>query len=384
MGNNELTVRLENVNFRTKEELTQIIRSVKALELVESTVPCNLLIFEVGRDVERDFLRLSEIKASGEAGEIFLTALQADSNLLMRALRAGVKEFFPQPLRKDDVTEALLKFVQKEREGEDVKTTKGKVITVFGAKGGVGTTTMAVNLAAGMVHFKDHPSVALVDMNLFSGDVSLFLNMKSSFNWAEVARNISRLDTTYLMTILRQHESGIYVLSAPVMIKEEAGMTPEFTARVERVLELMRSLFDFVIIDGGLLLGQISTYFIGISDKVLLVTIPTIQGIINLKKLIDIFYDLGYPAANTIAVMNRCNQRYGVSLEEVRKMIKKDIRWNIPNDFRETINAINTGVPLTKSAVNSDITKKILEMAAEYSSAEPVKEKEKKSFFSRF
>lgn len=384
MGNNELTVRLENTNFRTKEDLTQIIRSVEGLELIDSTVPCNLMIFEVGRDVEKDFLRLSEIRASGEAGEIFLTALQADSNLLLRALRTGVKEFFPQPLKKDDVTVALLKFVQKERVGKDIKITKGKVFTVFGTKGGVGTTTMAVSLATGIARFKKHPSVALVDMNLFSGDVTLFLNLKSSFNWAEVSRNISRLDATYLMTILQQHESGIYVLSAPVMIKEEAGMTPEFTARVERVLDLMRSLFDFVIIDGGLLLGQISTYFIGISDKVLLVTIPTMQGIINLKKLIDVFYDLGYPAASTIAVMNRYNQRYGVSVDEVRKMVKKDIRWNIPNDFRETVNAINTGVPLVKSASNAEITKRILELAAELSSAEPVKDKEKKSFFSRF
>ncbi len=143
----------------------------------------------------------------------------------------------------------------------------------------------------------------------------------------------------------------------------------------------MRSIFDFVIIDGGQLLGHISTYLIGISDKVLLVTIPSLPGIINSQETDRCFPDLGYPSGNTIVVMNRYNQKSGVSIDEVRKMIKKDIRWSIPNDYRNTMNAINTGVPLTKSALNTDITKKILELAAELSSGEIGKDKEKEIFF---
>jgi pilus assembly protein CpaE len=387
MGTDALTVRLENVNTRTKEELVGIIRSVKGFELIDSSGHCNILILEVGRDPEKDFRRISEIQESGEAGEIFLTAFQADSNLLIRALRTGVKEFFPQPLKREEVVDALLKFLQKELEDRDIltKSVKGKVFTVFGAKGGVGTTTLAVNLATGIAQFKGNPSVALVDMNLISGDVPLFLNMKSVFNWVEVARNISRLDATYMMSILHRHESGVHVLPAPIMVGEETGMSPELITKVERVLDLMRSIFDFVVVDGGQLLGHISTYLIGISDKVLLVTIPSLPGIINAKKLIDAFHDLGYPSGNIIVVMNRYNQKSGISIDEVRKMIKKDLHWSIPNDYRSTMNAINTGMPLTKSALNMDITTKILELAADLSKGEPIgKDKEKKSFFGRF
>ncbi|PKN38426.1 MAG: hypothetical protein CVU62_06155 [Deltaproteobacteria bacterium HGW-Deltaproteobacteria-2] len=386
MGTDALTVRLENVNFRTKEEFIEIIRSVKGLELVDLTGRCNLLILEIGRDSEKDFRRISEIQASGEADEIFLTALQVDSNMLIKALRSGVKEFIPQPLKKDEVVETLHKFLQKKLEKRDAssKSTKGKVFTVFGAKGGVGTSTIAVNLATAMAQFKGNPSVALVDMNLLSGDVPLFLNMKSVFNWVEVARNISRLDATYLMTIIQKHASGLHVLPAPVMMADDTCMSPDLITKVEKVLDLMRTIFDFVVIDGGLLLGHVSTYLIGISDKVLLVTIPSLPGIINTKKLLDAFHELGYPTGDTIVVMNRYNQKSGISIDEVRKIIKRDIRWSIPNDYKSTMNAINTGVHLLKSAPNTDITKKIIEIAADLSKGEFRKDKEKKSFFDRF
>jgi pilus assembly protein CpaE len=235
-----------------------------------------------------------------------------------------------------------------------------------------------------MAQFKGNPSVALVDMNLLSGDVPLLLNMKSVFNWVEVARNISRLDATYLMTIIQKHASGLHVLPAPVMMGDDTCMSPDLITKVEKVLELMRTIFDFVVIDGGLLLGHISTYLIGISDKVLLVTIPSLPGIINTRKLLDAFHDLGYPSGDTIVVMNRYNQKSGISIDEVRKIIKRDIRWSIPNDYKSTMNAINTGVHLLKSAPNTDITKKIIEMAADLSKGELGKDKEKKSFFDRF
>jgi len=155
-------------------------------------------------------------------------------------------------------------------------------------------------------------------------------------------------------------------------------------ASAEAVEMAGKAGFDFVIIDGGQLLGHISTYLIGISNKVLLVTIPSLPGIINSKRLIDAFSDLGYPSVNTIVVMNRFNQKAGVSIDEVRKMLKRDIRWSIPNDYRSTMNAINTGIPLTKSAPKADVTSTILKLAEELSSGKIDTMKTKKSFFDRF
>ena len=182
------------------------------------------------------------------------------------------------------------------RKKVEEKAEKGTVFTVFGAKGGVGTTTIAVNLATGLARLDGNYSVALLDMNILSGEVPLFLNVKPTFNWAEVARNISRLDATYLMSLLQRHASGVHVLPAPVRLAEEIGAAPE----IEKVLELMQSMFDFLVIDGGQCWGAYPDILIGISDKVLLVAIPSLPGVISLKRLIEAFHDLGYPPEDII------------------------------------------------------------------------------------
>ena len=84
----------------------------------------------------------------------------------------------------------------------------------MGSKGGVGTTTIAVNLATSLHELKGSPSVVLVDMNPLLGEIPLFLNIKASFDWGELVKNINRVDSTFLMSILAKHTSGIYVLPA--------------------------------------------------------------------------------------------------------------------------------------------------------------------------
>ena len=369
-----LTVRLEIADLRTKEELAEIIGPVKGWNLVESPGPCSLLILSVGRDLERDFRRINQAQVSGEAGDIFLTSRELDPNALIRALHAGVREFFPQPIQREVVVEALLRLGQRQRGAQEVvtKAEEGKVFTVFGAKGGVGTTTIAVNLATGMARPDGNPSVALLDMNLFSGEVPLFLNITPVFSWVEVAKNISRLDATYLMSILQRHASGVQILPTPVRVVEEVDMVPEV---IDKVLKLMRSIFDFIVIDGGRPLGSILKYLTGTSDKALLVTIPSLSGVINLKRLIETFHDLGCASEDIVVVINRYNQKSAVSVTEVREMMKRDIRWNIPNDYRNTMRAINSGEPLTEIAPNADVTKKILELAASLSDSEDGKNK---------
>jgi pilus assembly protein CpaE len=372
-----MTARLEITDPYTKKELAEIIRSVEGWDLVESG-PCSLLILEVDGRREEDFGRLGQARESEEAADVFLTARQPDPDLLIRALRAGVREFFYQPLKKEEVVEALLKLGRKAHatKDADVKTKEGVVFTVFGTKGGVGTTTIAVNLATGLARMDGSLQVALLDMNFLSGEVPLFLNVKPLFSWAEVARNASRLDATYLTSVLQRHDSGVHVLPAPVGLDEKDGLASE----TEKVLKFMRSMFDFVVIDGGQSSGTIWRYLTNISDKILLVAVPSLPGMISLKRLISVLKDLGCPSEDIVTVLNRHNQKSSLSPAEIREMMRNDMRWRIPNDYQNTMSAINRGQPLTAMAPNADVTKKILEMAGSLAGKEDGRNRGKRVF----
>ena len=163
----------------------------------------------------------------------------------------------------------------------------------MGSKGGVGTTTIAVNLAADILHSDPGKMVAILDMNLLFGDIPIFLGMESPlFDWAEIARNISRLDSSFLMGTLYKHKSGLYVLPSPTSIFEEVKGGSEI---ITKLLKLMKTMFDYVVIDGGQDLGEMSKAILKLADRVLVVTLLNLPCLINVKRLRETFLRLGIP-----------------------------------------------------------------------------------------
>jgi pilus assembly protein CpaE len=357
---------LETKNQKIREDLEGVISAMEGFHLQKSDapLPCDILILEIGNgDLIKEFQVIHSIQASGNVREIFLTSFRLEPELLIQALRAGAKEFFHQPIKKEEVKNALLKF--KERK-ESVrisveKKKRGKIINIIGSKGGVGTTTIAVNLATSLVETKGSPSVALIDMNLLFGEIPIFLNVESAFNWGEVARNISRLDSTYLMSILSRHHSGVYVLPSPTGLDGVNVATP---AVIEKLLELMRSDFDFIVIDGGQSLDDISLKILEMSDTVLLVAILSLPCLSNLKKLLWTFQRLGYPGKEKIQIIiSRYHKKSLISLKDAEESIKQKISWLVPNDYLTTMSAINQGKILSSVAQGAEITKNLRELA---------------------
>ena len=379
-----LLVQIRAKEQKLREDLRRLITSVGGFHVQEADHPgpCDLLILEIGGDIQEEFQIINRIHASGSAAEIFLTSQSTDSTILINAMRLGIREFFPQPLREEDVKGALVKL--RRRAGlapvEKVASRTGQIINVLGAKGGVGTTTVAVNLATNFAALEGSPTVALIDMNLLFGEIPLFLNMKPVFDWLEVSRNVSRLDETYLMSILLKHPSGVHVLPSPAKLIEDHAVSAEV---IEALLKLMQTMFDFVVVDSGQSLDELSKAILQLSDRLVLVTIPSLPGVINVKRLLDTFKNLGYPPEERIEIAaNRYNQKSGISLEEAERTLRKKVAWTIPNDYRNTMQAINSGEPLTTIAKGADITRTLNEMASALARREPLRKKERKrSFF---
>jgi pilus assembly protein CpaE len=365
-----ISVRLEIKKQKVREELEELISSMEGFQIQKSSnpLPSDLLILEVGDDLKKEFQVIHNVQASDLFKEIFLTSSRIETDLLIRAIRAGAKEFFPQPIKTDDVRSALLKFKERKESlrSSEGSGKRGKIINVIGSKGGVGTTTLAVNLATSLIESGGSPSVALIDMNLLFGEIPIFLNLtiESAFNWGEIARNITRLDSTYLMSILAKHSSGIYVLPSPTGLDGVNVATPEI---IEKLLGLMRTVFDFIVIDGGQSLDDISLKILEMCDIALLVAVLSLPCLTNVKRLMWTFQKLGYPQDENIQIIiSRYHKNSVISLKEAEQSIKKKIFWNIPNDFPTTMSAINQGKTLSSVARGAEITKNFRELASSF------------------
>lgn len=384
MAEEKISVKLEIKNTKIKSQFENALRKIGGFNVQgpKSVDRADLLIFELGDEIEKEFLYVQDLVNSGEVGEVFFASGHSDQAVLRRAIRIGAREFFNVPIENEEIKLALEGFKGRREKAESGETFKdGKIINIIGSKGGVGTTTVAVNLAVSLAEKKSVQSVALIDMNLLFGDIPLFLEIEPKYNWSEITKNISRLDDTFLKNILSVDVSGVCVLPSPSYLSKQHMATP---AIMERLLIVMRRMFDYVIVDGGQSLGDISLKILGLSDTVLLISILSLPCLSNTNKLLRTFHDLGFPPDENIRIIvNRYLKKSDISVKDAEISLEKEIFWTIPNDYQTTVTATNRGKALAQFAPREEITKNFRNLATELGPESEKKEKKGWSLFGR-
>ena len=384
MAEEKLSVRLEIKDQKLKSQFETALQKVRGFNIQGPTSKgrSELLIFELGDNVEKEILLVQDMLTSGQVGEVFFASDHSDQNVLRQAIRIGAREFFNIPVEDEEIKHALEGFKgrkEKEAHGETFKD--GKIINIIGSKGGVGTTTVAVNLAVSMAEKKNVQSVALIDMNLLFGDIPLFLEIEPKYNWSEITKNISRLDDTFLKNILSVDASGVCVLPSPSYLSNQNMATP---AIMERLLVVMRRMFDFIIIDGGQSLGDISLKILGMADMVLLISVLSLPCLSNTNKLLRTFSDFGFPREENIKiVINRYLKKSDISVKDAETSLEKKIFWTIPNDYQTTVTATNRGKALAQFAPREEITRNFQKLASELVPGSEKQQKKGWSFLGR-
>lgn len=371
--NEKCTVIMDIKNQKIVNDINEAVSTLEGFSIchkqisLQTTSVYDVLILEIGNEPKEELQLAKNIKVSGIARNIFLTSSNKDPEILIEAIRTGIKEFFPQPINKEEVRDAMLEIKRQKGKINDSNAAvhKGNIINVFGSKGGVGTTTVAVNMAASYTAMETSPSVALIEMTPVLGDISTILNLDTPFSWLEITKNISRLDSTYLMSILTKHHSGVHVLPSPVELAGDYTMSPQVLATL---LRLMQTMFDFIIIDSGQSLDSTSREAMKLSDTVLLVCELSISCIINIKKLQNTFRKFGFPDEEKIRIIvNRYEKNSELSLKDVEESLNKEIMFSLPNAYKITMNAINQGKPISAVARGTEIWKKYNELSCLFS-----------------
>ena len=234
----------------------------------------------------------------------------------------------------------------------------GKIISVYYPTGGMGTTTVAVNLAASLA--LEGTKVALVDLNLFSGDISTFLDVNPTYTLSSVTSNIDRLDANFLMSVMTRHSSGPFVLTEPVEVDDAISITPE---QVQRILKFLKGVFNYVVVDcGGQLAGCNMAVFES-SDLILFTTALSLPALKNTKRYLTALERKGFHRDRVKLVVNRFLQKADIQIKDAEKVLGVTVFQIIPNDYMEVVTSINKGIPVVTMSPRSAVSKAIMNLA---------------------
>jgi pilus assembly protein CpaE len=339
----------------------------------------DLLIHELSENWEQDLERIQSYLEFAENTDVFIVAENSDPQLLLQAMRVGVKEVLPAPLDTKTVAEALARFKDRhEKKLQKAQAYLGKIISVIGSKGGVGTTSVAVNLADALIKKPMNPAVAIIDMNMVFGDIPMFLDITPKHSWGDITKGIDRLDEFFLSNVMSKTAGGLHVLASPRYLDDNPAPTAQM---MEALLTLMTQKYDYIVVDLGQSINDAAFKTIQLSSLVQVVTIQSLPCLSNANRLIQSLLKRNFTSeSNLNIILNRYIKRGMVTLETAKEGLGQKIGWIVPNDYDTSMTAINSGKTLFDTAPRSKLAKSF-STYADSLLQENIDKKKKKGWF---
>jgi pilus assembly protein CpaE len=273
----------------------------------------------------------------------------SSADFVIRAIRAGALEFLRRPVERADLVGALDKLLRVRRGGVPQRR-PARVMSIFSTKGGLGATTLAVNLAVCLVEATKN-QVLLVELDTRPSDVATFLDLRPSYSVHDALENIGRLDESFLQGLLSRHESGLLVLPASLR-PQGVHLDAE---QVRAMIEILRSHFDHIVLDLGRNLDPGTVAALEASDTVLALTGPNIAALRSSAAALLAFRHAGVDPRKVRVVLMREDTGEDVTLKHARQALDAAIFWRIPSDYAAVVSAINHGHPVVTASPRSRV-----------------------------
>ena len=314
---------------------------------------------------------------------IIMMSVQNEQDYLRRSMLAGASDFVAKPFSADEVINAIRRVheigkVKRQRFANmqpaapvgggtvslPTRSERGRIISFFSPKGGVGRTTLATNLAVALHQATEKP-VVLVDGSLPFGDVAVILNMSPKAKTvADLVGSFETMDSDVLESVLVAHSTGIKVLLAPPTPETAELITP---ANMKRTLEVLRETHGFVVVDTWPSYTEMVLTMLDVSDVVLVPMTLEITSLKNVRVFMEIASKLGYDENKVQLVANRNDSSGGIKASDVEASLGRKIPHTVVSDGRALVLAVNRGVPFVISHKDSQVSKDIFEMARKLS-----------------
>ena len=293
-------------------------------------------------------------------------ALSRDENpeLIIKAMRAGADEVLPLPVTVNALLKVCLKVSETRRvEMRSHAAAQGEVWTVYSPKGGVGVTTLVTNLAFALRQVQR--DAALVDLDVFTGDLAVFMNVTPTYTLRDIAVDFRRLDSVFLQGTMTRHPSGLELLAAPAVMPGEPALDLG-REHVSAILDLLRSLHEVTVVDTPGVPSEATAAALTAANRIFLVTELTIPSLRGCLRTLDWFREEGIEVPGRVEVI--VNKYSGKPAEvppaEAAKTLKLPIRTILPRDDVTALTAINSGVPLQEVRGGSPLQRAIADLVA--------------------
>lgn len=311
-------------------------------------------------DFEKAIFLMEQLKENKAACEIIALSSSTDGQLILRSIRAGAKEFLAIPLDVEELIAALEQIATRKYSGTEGKLRASKIIAFCGASGGVGCTSLAVNLGC-ILASNPANSAALVDLDLAVGDADVFLDTIPDYSLVDVTQNIARLDFQLLKRSMTKHPSGLYLLPRPVQLQDLALINPE---SLRRVFGLLKASFTHVILDLSKGFTEVDVAALEMANEIVMVVQLDLPSLRNLVRLLTSFDEIAEIRDKVRIIVNRAGLESGqISLKKARETIGREVYAQIPNDYRTMVEVRNNGVPLIQHAPQAAITTAMVHLA---------------------
>jgi Flp pilus assembly protein, ATPase CpaE len=340
-----------------------------ALRLAKELKP-NIVLLDVNMP-EIDGLRTTELLTLRvPESAVIIMSVQGESGYIRRAMMAGAREYLVKPFSGSELASAIVNVSNIEKQKVEARSThsaalstednacNGQIISFFSTKGGVGKTTLAVNLAAQLGR-SGKWRVLLIDLNLQFGDVAVFLNMMPKKTIADLTQ-AGWLQYSDIQSYLLTHNSGMEVLIAPSRPEYAEYVTPE---HINKILNEVKSYFDFIICDNSSSFDGISLANLDVTDQIWLVVTPDIPALKNIKLSLEVLEGLNHTDKIRL-ILNRTGNEIGIQLNDIEKSLGFPITHNIPSDGNSLVTALNKGIPFVQLYPTSKSAEGIRKMVA--------------------